>query len=234
MNWLVIVILVFLVALTLAGYFLGFVRMLVGILAMALALVGTAILAPIVNTFINDNTTVRQDIAAGISDYMNSRVETRISDIEKTKEDIAINNMNLPEGLRELLLQNNNAETYSKLGVDNFVDYVSNYIAGAAIAAICYLVIFIILYVLLRIVFAAVDLMTKLPLLNSLNRIAGALLGMAQALVYIWVFFAVVMAGANTEWGMTLLGMIGDNKFLSILYEYNLLWIGITSLIAKL
>ncbi|MCR5743725.1 MAG: CvpA family protein [Lachnospiraceae bacterium] len=231
MNLLTIIVIGVLVVFAIVGYSKGFVKMLVGILAMALALIGTAIIAPVVNTAIIENTEIRDEIAEGIEDYLDENIGGKLEDVEKFNEDTIIDMFDFPEFLRDMIKKNNTQEKYVELDASNFSEYVGNYVAGIAIAAIAYLVVFLVLYIALRVVFMVLDLVTHLPVLNSLNKLAGAVLGLAQALVYIWIVFAIATACLNSDWGMWMIENIGQNRFLTLIYQYNFVWMAISGML---
>lgn len=57
-----------------------------------------------------------------------------------------IEEMALPQSIRDALLENNNSEIYSVLGVDKFQDYVAGYIAGCITNGIGYIISFWLLF----------------------------------------------------------------------------------------
>lgn len=61
---------------------------------------------------------------------------TGIDDLQEEQEDmpafqrIAIEKLNLPQSMKDALIENNNSEVYQLLGVDHFIEYVSTYLAA--------------------------------------------------------------------------------------------------------
>lgn len=223
MNWLEIVILVVIAAMAVIGHHKGFVKMIVGLAAMVLALVGTAFLAPVLSEYVNDETDLRQQIAAQINAYLEEQIGEKLEQTTAAAQKEAIDKLSLPENVKNALQANNTADMYKKLGVSSFSEYVSNYVAKTGISALSYLIVFLALYIVLRVVFMVLNIVTLLPFLKGVNKLAGAALGIVHAVVYIWVFFAIVTAAMNTSWGMTALTMIGNSRFLTFLYHYNLI-----------
>lgn len=223
MNWLEIVILVVIVAMAVIGHHKGFVKMIVGLAAMVIALVGTAVLAPVLSDYINEQTELRQQIAGQISIYLEEQIGEKLEQTTAAAQQEAIDKLSLPDNVKSALLANNTTDMYKKLGVSSFSEYISNYAAGMGISALSYLIVFLVLYIVLRVVFMVLNIVTLLPFLKGVNKLAGAALGLVQAVVYIWVFFAIATAAMNTSWGMAVLTMIGNSKFLTFLYHYNLI-----------
>ncbi len=223
MNWLEILVLVVTVIMALVGYHRGFVKMIVGFAAMVIALAGTALLAPMLSDYINDQTQLRQQIAGEIDDYLTEQIGEKLEQTTEAAQQEAVEKLSLPDNVKNALLKNNTAEMYQRLGVSTFSEYVSNYVARTGISALSYLIVFLAVYIGLRIIFAVLNIVALLPFLKGINKLAGGLLGVAHAVIYIWVFFAIVTAAMNTEWGMEVLALIGSSKFLTFLYHYNLI-----------
>lgn len=229
MNWLEIVILVVIVLMAVIGLQRGFIRMIVGLLAMILALIGTAFLAPMLSDYINEQTGMRQTIAAEISTYLEEQIDEKLEQSTAAAQKEAIDNLSLPDNVKEALQKNNTTSMYKELGVSTFSEYISNYVATAGIAALSYLIVFLVIYIVLRVVFMALNIVSLLPFLKGVNKLAGAALGIIQAVVYIWVFFSIATAAMSTSWGMAMLTLIGQSKFLTFLYQYNFILAAIMS-----
>jgi uncharacterized membrane protein required for colicin V production len=228
-NWLEIVILVVIVVMAVIGHQRGFIRMIVGLLAMVLALIGTAFVAPMLSDYINEQTGLRQKIAGEISTYLEEQIGEKLEQSSAAAQKEAIEKLSLPDNVKEALQKNNTADMYKKLGVSSFAAYVSNYVASAGISALSYLIVFLVLYIGLRVVFMLLNIVALLPFLKGINKLAGAALGVLQAVVYIWVFFAVATAAMSTSWGMEVLVLIGQSRFLTFLYHYNVILSAILS-----
>ena len=129
--------------------------------------------------------------------------------------------MKLPQSVKDILLENNNSEFYHILGVDQFAEYISTYLADMLINAVCGFVIFLLAYILIRILIRWLDLIARLPILCGLNQIAGALLGLAQGLLILWIAGALLNCFAATAAGQILEQQVNGSAWLSFLYQYN-------------
>ncbi len=96
-------------------------------------------------------------------------------------------------------------------------------LADMAINSIVYVAVFAVIFVVLKIVLVASGIIASLPLIRQANRIVGLAFGFIEALVIVWLIFAVITACSNFEWAQSALAMIGDNAFLTFIYEQNLI-----------
>lgn len=232
MNWLVIVVLCAMVIITLIGYHRGLVKMVVGLLAFILAIIGTSILAPMVSETLEKQTELRSKIAEQIEEHFHETIGSKMEEISAEKQAKLIDELPLPENVKEALKNNNTLENYTKLGVSNFAEYVSAYVAKTALGAISYLIVFLALYIGLRILFVVFNIVALLPFIKGINKLAGGILGFVHAVIYVWVFFAIATACMNTGWGMEVMKLIGESKLLSLIYNYNFILMYILSMIA--
>lgn len=133
-----------------------------------------------------------------------------------------IENLPVPEVLKELLLNYNNDDGYYSLGVTTFQDYVVHFIATVILNVISFIAAVILVQLLLRAAIGALDILSHIPLIGGLNRILGLLLGLLQALFFIWLFFLILSMASATETGLQLMSMVQQSRLLSYLYDSNL------------
>ena len=109
------------------------------------------------------------------------------------------------------------------LGVDHFAEYVSTYLADILINAVSSIILFAVVYILIHLVVRWLDLIARLPILYGLNHIAGAVLGLIQGLLFLWIGCFLVGIFSATPLGMTLEEQINASTWLRFLYQYNLI-----------
>ena len=66
-------------------------------------------------------------------------------------------------------------------------------------------------------------LISDLPIIGGANRLAGGAVGLAKALIIVWVVFVIITLMYDSKFGATCLQCIEENEFLSYLYDRNLL-----------
>ena len=63
----------------------------------------------------------------------------------------------------------------------------------------------------------------KIPVIRGLNRLGGGLLGIGTGLIIVWVLFIVITLLYDTQIGKACLDSIMEDKFLTNLYNSNIL-----------
>ena len=108
----------------------------------------------------------------------------------------------------------------------------SNYIAIAVMFVI--IAVLSIVYSIIKIVFFPAKVLTKLPVLSSMDKLCGLILGVVETLLGFWGMCYAIM---NIEFGTLneqVFIMIGESKLLTALYQYNLLGVLLETLKAKI
>lgn len=225
-NWLSVAAGVYLLGMVLYGHHRGFVRLVVSMLALVLSLTLVRVSLPAVTGYLRENTHIQQTISENMKKSMGLGLEENPSG-EALKAPSAqrmlIENLKLPQSMKNALLENNNSEVYQMLGVQAFTDYIGSYLADVILNSIGFVLLFAVIYLLSRLVFRWLDIITRLPILSGINKIAGALLGGMEGLIFLWIACLLVTAFSGTEWGLTLVQQIEASKWLSYLYSHNFL-----------
>lgn len=111
-------------------------------------------------------------------------------------------------------------ETLELIGLD---DIVSEYFVDMVLQVVAFLITFLFVSVLIQGVVFSLGIVAKLPVLCGLNKTAGLFLGLAEGVLFVWIFFFLVTVCVGTRTGGRLLWMIADSNLLSWIYRKNLL-----------
>ncbi len=226
MGWLFWVLLIFTILMAIRGADKGFLRMALSLASMVIIMLLASWLNPYVGSFMK-TTPVYTVVKSECGNFFEKKISSYENDegqgMSKSDQITAIDAQEFPEIIRNALNENNNSEIYDLLGVSDFVDYLSGYVANFVINGIAYILSFAIAAIIVKLIFSAIDLLTMLPVVGTVNAIAGMLVGVGQAILWIWVFFVLVTILCNTELGQILAAQIEDNSILKILYDKNVL-----------
>jgi len=226
-HWLEIAVAVYLLAMVLHGHYKGFIRLAVSATAMLITLFTVNYTMPSVTDWLKNDTPVYETLkekmaeSVGIDEVLNNLGME--GQTQKADEWLIIEELPLPEQMKSLLVENNNIEVYRMMGVEIFRDYVGGYLADTVLKAAVFVVLFVFVYLLLKVLVIWLDLIAKLPILSGINKIAGAALGGAQALIFIWILCIVLTVFSRTELGEAIFVQIDASPWLSWIYNHNML-----------
>lgn len=224
MNWLLVIVLAILIVNALIGRKVGFIKMVFSLTSLIITLVLTSMISPTVNDLMKNNEKFYNLVLQKVEVILPSE-----EDIKKNEQITYIEELPLPHTMKDRLIENNNADIYKKLVVKSFKDYVSNYLANVVINAMAFILTFVVILVLLWILCIALNIISKLPILNQINKTAGMLAGLIQGFIIVWIFFLIITIFGGTKLGQEALMLVEENDILSFLYGNNFLLNFITS-----
>ena len=229
MNILSIVILLIVLLFMVRGYRKGLVQMVASMTTLILAIFLVSIATPHISNVLKTRTPVYNMIEEKCEDLIKSGTDQISSKIEESEW---IENLKVPGFLQEMIKENNNTVSYEKMNVDSFGEYISHFLATMILNVVSYIITFIAALILIKVIAGALGLLTHLPVIHSMNRILGAVMGLIQSLLLIWLFLLAVTLFGHTEWGDYIMKMINDSSVLTALYDANI-YIGIFDNIMK-
>lgn len=195
MTWVDILFIVVIAGSGLIALSKGFIRTLFELVSMIISLVLTYTIYPVVSEFIIKNTGLFNTIKTKVMSVF-SLEEVASNAISPQDQINVINQLTIPEKLKDVLIANNNSEIYKLMGVDSVGDYIGGVFATMAINVLSFILVFIVISIALGIVVRILDLVSKLPILHQINKLGGAILGSITGIIIVWgicTIFAVVM-----------------------------------------
>lgn len=223
-NWLSVIVGVYLIGMVLYGHHRGFIRLVVSMLALVLSLTIVRVSLPAVTGYLKENTGLQQTISESMKKSIGLQAEegsdettSEVPSVQRT----VIEKLDLPQTMKNALIENNNSEMYQMLGVQAFTDYIGSYLANKILNSVGFVILFAAVYVAMKLIVGWLDIISRLPILSGINKIAGALMGGIQGLVFVWLACILITAFSGTSWGLMLSQQIEASKWLSYLYSHN-------------
>ncbi|MCC8163763.1 MAG: CvpA family protein [Lachnospiraceae bacterium] len=118
---------------------------------------------------------------------------------------------------------NTDSEIYRLLVLSGLGDDAENFMYVLASRVLSVVVTYVVVRILLRTLLLSLEILTKVPGLSLLNRVFGAIFGLFEQLLLLWLFLLVVAIFSASSWGAFLHVQIQGCAYLSYLYENNLL-----------
>ncbi len=148
-------------------------------------------------------------------------LENLLSAATKSAETNVITSLNIPDFLKDALLKNNNAEIYKLLNADTLADYVSGFLANMLIGALSLVVLLLLVFIAMKIIGVILDIASKLPVINSLNKIGGALLGAGIGVFIVCALLAVASVLLTSGKYSDIITLIESSAVAKYFYEHN-------------
>ena len=135
----------------------------------------------------------------------------------------AINALPLPNPLLGAISSYNTPDVYNLLDVRSFEEYVGGYIANIAINVVSAVCVFALVLLLLKAISGVLDVIGRLPVINTFNRAGGLIAGLIQGTVIVWVLLSLSSLLMVNENYPELLGQLRSSAIAGKFYDINLL-----------
>ena len=215
-RWLEVAVAAYLIGMMLYGHYRGFIRIAVSVMSLFITLFAVRVAIPQTAAWLEHNT------ALGLDEKMDEMAQTA-GLAGKAGERAVIESLEIPDQVKKLLIENNNGEVYQEMGVQIFEDYVGKYLADRVIRVIIFTVLFTVFYASLHIVIVWLNLLSRLPIIYGLNKIAGSVLGLTEALIFVWIGCLVLTLFSGSPIGKSMIDQINGSIWLTWLYDHNML-----------
>ena len=240
LNWTLIAVVAILLLSMAYGYRKGLIRMIFTSVLLILTLVLTRLASPYVTEIVQNYTGLYDTVYTQMEDYLDKQVqkaaeesgaplpdgvtaEQVLDQMSSGQQSQLIEKLPLPENLRRSLQENNNSEIYKLIGAGSFTSYLASYLSRMILSAVCSLLTFFVVSLILRLLSIALDIISRLPVIHTLNKVGGMFVSLLLGLAIVWVGFLAATALPGTPFGQEVLRSVSENAFLSLLYQHNML-----------
>ena len=221
-----IICMVIIVACAVIGIKRGFIKTVFDFCGMIIAVVLTVLISPYVAAMLRNN--------PGIYDTFHSKIAKHVDvnfDMGENRLDDYLEGLKLPVKVEDFVLKGNDAVTQA---VDDAVNSANmaivDRLTDMAINCVAFIITFVIIQVLLAIAVMVLDLVSKLPVLNTANKTLGLVAGLVQGYLILSLLGVILMAISTSELGIKIGSQVASNPVLSFIYRHNLILMCITKL----
>lgn len=224
-NIILIGVALFMVVMIAIGLKRGMIKMAFSLVSVFVVLVLVNILTPSVKQALKA-TPIYDEINKNIETYVNEHVASATEEMTQTgvnAQKKIIEGLPLPKGVKNSLVQNNNQQSYDSMKVDSFSGYVAEALSDMILGALTFVILFVVITILVKVLMNVLNLVAKLPVISTFNTAGGAIIGLVEAIIIIWILCIVVTISSATEWGQVVCKAISENEMLSFIYDNNII-----------
>lgn len=203
------------------GWAQGMIRLMISVAGLIASIMISLYGAPYVSGYLQENTKIDDKMAAYISNEL--AYSDAGEEVTRGIQIAAINALPLPETVKSSILNNNNSEMYDLLEVSGVYDYIAMSIAVMILNGIVFLGLLILCRIIFLIIGHSVKDLTKLPIIRSLDKFGGGILGAIRGIIWIWIFFLFLSITSTFAWSSQLIEQINQVWILRLLYDHNIL-----------
>lgn len=217
MNYVDIIVIVFIGLIILEGYRKGLVKMLFELAGLIVAFFLSKELSFIVQQFLTEKT----KFYGRVHDFFQTKAQWLTEIIQEGTADV-INklqdSLKLPQEMKTLFIQ-----SYESGANTNSFDVFVNLITDFVMKSISFLITFLIIYFILLMAVSILNTFVKLPLLNISNKVGGAVIGVGKALIILYIVFALASPLIAFMPDNKLVKGVNNSKSGKIFYDNNII-----------
>lgn len=228
MNWLLIIVIGILIGFVIEGYYKGFVRIAFSLLAMIVTLVFVTAATPHLTAYLEENTTWDEAITEKCLEHVQETSEEQVDEhiqeqVEEQAETVSQSGMSLPEKWLDQLADSGSDVVNDIMEQSGLHETIAANLAHFIMTGISFFIALIFISLVLHLIIRALDLVTKLPVIKHVNRTLGLLVGAVKGLLVVWLFLYFISLTCTSGFGMRMLDYVNQSRFLTLLYEHNVL-----------
>ena len=211
------------------GYVQGFLRTILGVGSIVLTMVLVPVIQPVVRDVMSTRTPLETTIESAIEGSLSQVAQKALQETSRASLP-SLSSIPLTEEVRKTLSEaiplpkelDQYLEKNVSGSVEAFVQNISRSLTTTVLDAGSYVLTFLVIFVILRILTMAFGIVNHIPLLGGLNRILGAVLGLAEGVLILWLLCRFATAMLPSGIGPQVMEAIAENPILS--YIYNTLY----------
>ena len=184
-NVLEVGILLFFIGMIARGYRKGLLKISITMLALISSVIALNFINPYLRNELQQNTKINQFVLTTIYEKIGlNEMHEDSSNADGRRE--AIDKLNVPTKVKDVLKKNDDRVFYEKLGVYTFSDYIASYVTQMTVNSISFIGSFVLVWLVLGILFKGNKILSKIPVLGGVNQLLGAFTGFIFALIIFW------------------------------------------------
>lgn len=211
MNILLIIVAAVFLLNVILGYSKGFLKTVFSLISWILVLMICQFATPVVTDYLMEKTEITGIVEEGIHNTFVKLIENaEIGELDKT----------IPEELRIAVLGEGN--TFEEMILTSGMEAIDvSPIVRSILSIFSFIAVLATTKILMIIIEKILDMASKLPLIGTLDKSLGLILGAGKGLLIVWIILAIISMLALTETNTEWIAYITESKLLTWLQEHN-------------
>lgn len=219
--WIMDLIVILIIAVpAIIGYRKGFIYACIGFLPVVVSFFGVKIISPVCSKFLR-KTALFDFFKENVYEGLN--LGSLLGEKTEQSQTVLIDQMNIPDFLKSALLENNNSVVYSLFQTEKLQDYIASYFANICLNIISIVFVAVVLYIIMKLFLGALNIVSKLPIISTVNRICGLAIGGAKGIFVVWFVGIILMFFYYNEAFQQFFILLEKSHITMFLYHHNLL-----------
>lgn len=224
MNWVLIGVAVILLGYTIAGFSKGFLKVVYSLVSWIVILVSVVVVSPYIQDYIKNDTDLYNKVIVYCEETIEKEIENYKGEAVGSLTDNEIF-QSITEQLPEQLVEELTAQAQEL--TDGFIAEQGIYgktavtIADLLLKGVATLAAIVIGIIASGVISMVLGVVSKLPIIGTVDHLLGLAAGAVNGLLVIWVVFYLIAVLSATPIGSDVIAQINASEYLMFLYEKN-------------
>ena len=202
------------------GLYRGVVREILSLIGLLVIMASVWYVTPHVSSFMMENTRLYPFLREGCERVVEKAAQGLGSKAQETiGEGALVQELQLPEAMREQLLNQGQGAALGSLEDGGYLTYVTNFLTEKVYGAACILISWLLGSLVMGILSSILGGIAKLPGIREVNSLVGGILGAVKGALVVWLCLLILTVAWGTEWGQKGLSMASEDTFLSFMMD---------------
>lgn len=197
-DWVQISVITFMVVMLISGYCKGLVKMSSNLVTLIMSIVITRMAKPHFQEWLKNNEAVRSFVSKKVEFLVTEYIESTVKNSTQIQNE-SLSDNNIVNAIIKNTLENSDGDISELLGIDKIANIITEKISDFVLSIITFLVLMIVITIIMKLIFYILDKIMALPVLSVINRVSGAILGLIESILYIWIIFIVLSLFPKNE-----------------------------------
>lgn len=209
MNWLLIAVLAIILINAFIGRKVGLIKIVFSLFSFIITLLISVGINPKVNDMLKNNETFYQKTYQKVEEMLFQE------DNDTKDQDEIIEGLPLPKPIKDNLRENKEKQEA------NIKAYIVTQVTGIVINSVAFILTYVIVFVGLWVIGAAINIVSKLPIIKQINKWAGFIVGGLQGLFIVWLLLLLLTVFGGSELSQSAFKQIEESTILNFIYNKN-------------
>jgi uncharacterized membrane protein required for colicin V production len=192
-DWVQISVITFMVVMLISGYYKGFVKMSSNLVTLIMSIVITRMAKPYFQDWIKNNEAVKSFVNEKVEFLVTEYIESKAGNSAQMQNNfLSGSDNNIVNVIIKNSLGKSDGDITELLGIDKIASIITEKISDFVLSIITFIILMIAITIIMKLIFYILDKIAALPVLTVINRISGALLGLIESILYIWIIFIIL------------------------------------------
>lgn len=160
-------------------------------------------------------------ITEKIGDSLN--LENVLPDMTMSAQNDIIAEMNVPDIIKQALVNNNNSVVYSIFNVESLKEYIASFLGNILVSVAVVIILYFVGLIVGKLILKVLNIANDLPVIGLFSRAGGFVVGLLKGVCVVWIVAIVVTFFCCKPWAQDFMSTLEYSFAAGWFYKNNIL-----------